>query len=356
MYPMHVALVPYSEGVVPTDELLLVASALQTQVTRDLGPLWDVDAVVSPFLRLEDLPPGYVPLAIVAGLPRPWHGFHVVEDGQPIGLIGYGKGWSLLASHELMELLCDPWGNRRLPGSSLRRGQGQVEYLVEVCDPCQHETYAIRDIEVSDFVTPAYYGTPAAPGGRYSLTGSIKRPLEVRRGGYLTWRRPNGQIWQKMGDDEPRALKEASFSRASVDSHAAGGRPDVADKLPKGRHSPGPHYQLEKAARQYGTTLKTSIDRLLEQLGAKPPAAGLEAIVKLLKELAKPDSAVRTAFEKDPAKTLKKFDLDPPANLDELIPLAPAPHYQGVLAAIDGGLRLGDPALATWLSTHGAFR
>jgi hypothetical protein len=355
MYPTHVALVPYGEEDVPTDELLHVASALQTQVTRDLGPIWDLSAVVSPFLRLEDVPAGYVPFAIVEELPKPWHGFHIVTDGQPLALIGYRKGWSLLASHELMELLCDPWGSRRLAGASLQEGQGQVEYLVEVCDPCQLEKYMIHDIHLSDFVTPDYYGTPASKGGRYSFTGSVKRPLEVRDGGYVTWRTPDGQIWQKSGGEKPRQLKGATFSRASIDSHPAKGRPDVADGLPRGGRSRGPHYGLEKSARRYGKRLKTDIDRILEQLGAKPPISTLKAIVTLLEEFSNEDSEVRTEFERNPEETLKRYKLDTPPNLDKLIPLAPPEHYCGVLAALEGGLGLGDPKLAAWLSTHAAF-
>ena len=54
MLPMQVALVPYEDAPVDHSRLLRVAAALQTQVERDLGPIWDVCAVVAPFLKLED--------------------------------------------------------------------------------------------------------------------------------------------------------------------------------------------------------------------------------------------------------------------------------------------------------------
>jgi hypothetical protein len=347
--------VPYKEGVVESEELLHVAAALQTQATRDLAPVWGLSAVIQPFLRLEDVPPGYIALAIVEELPPPWHGFHVVEDSQPLALIGYGRGWSLLASHELVELLCDPWGNRRLPGASLKKGQGEVEYLVEVCDPCQQETYLINDVVVADFVTPDYYGPLDSTGSRYSFTGSIDRALQVAAGGYISWRTPSGQIWQKAGGAEPRKLKHVTFSRVFIDAHPGSKRPDVADKLPKSRSAPGPHYGLGKPARAHGEDLKTIIARILEQLGVKAPKARLEDIVKLVRELAKPGSQTRTDWEKDPVKTLKKFGLDPPAGVKKLTPLPPPEHYQGVVAALDGGLGVGDPKLAQWLSTHGVL-
>lgn len=353
MFPLHVALVPYREGRPPTDELLHVAAALQTQITRDLSPLWGLTAVVQPFLRLQDVPPGYVALAIVDELPPPWHGFHIVEDGRPLALIGYGKGWSLLASHELIELVCDPSGNRKLPGASLKNGQGEVEYLVEVCDPCQEATYLINDVLVSDFVTPQYYGPRDSTGSRYSFTGTVERALQVLSGGYISWRTPSGQIWQQVGSSKPQKLGHVMFSRAFIDSHPDRKVPDVANHLPGRWSSAGPHYGLSKAARAYGEDLKTMIDRILEQLGAKAPKAKLEDIVRLLRELAQDNSQTRTDFKKNPVQTLAKFNLDAPAGGKKALQLASAEHYRGVLAALDGGLGVGDPKLATWLSTHG---
>jgi hypothetical protein len=353
MFTTHVALVPYEEGLVPADELLYVAAALQTQVVRDLGPLWGVSGYVSPFLRLRDVPPVYVPVVVAPRLGQPWHGFHMVADGRPLALIGYRKGWSLLASHELMELLCDPWGTRTHQGRSLKTDQGHVEYLVEVCDPCQDEHYMIHDIHVSDFVTPAFYGPRAARGDRYSFTGTIERPLEVTKRGLVSWRTPDGQIWQKSGDDEPKQLEADTFSRASLSRDADDGGLDITDNLSEPR-TRKPYYRLDRSDQRYGQGLKASVDVILEQLGAKAPKANLKNIVRLLEELAKDDSPLRAEFEASPEKTLKKYGLDPPANIKKLR-LAPAETYRGVLAALYGGQGLGDPKLGTWLSAYGVF-
>jgi hypothetical protein len=354
MFPTHVALVPYDEDSLKPQELLHVAAALQTQVTRDLGPLWNLSGVVSPFLRLEDVPPTYVPLAIVAGLPKPWHGFHIVADGQPLALVGYRKGWSLLASHELIELLCDPDGNRRCVGKSLIDGQGEVQYYVEVCDPCQYGHYMVRDVHVSDFVTPQYYGPRHSRRNRYSFTGSIERPLEVGNGGSLSWRTSDGEVWQKVGNDDPRQVQGITFSRAWLDGYEPDGDTDITANLSKPSRSQKPYYRPEQQARRHGAGLRKSIDRILEQLGARAPKTSLDAIVALLKELATDGSPTRDAYKDNPEKTLKRFKLDPPRN-KKPAPLAPAETYRGVLSALDGGLGLGDPKLAAWLSTHSAF-
>ena len=76
MFTTQVALVPL-EGLDETKldfyrELQLVASALQTQLSRDFGPTWNLSAVVSPFLCREDVPPQYLPVSITSeALPGP---------------------------------------------------------------------------------------------------------------------------------------------------------------------------------------------------------------------------------------------------------------------------------------------
>jgi hypothetical protein len=97
-------------------------------------------------------------------------------------------GWQPTVSHEVLEMLADPFGKEFRTGPSLRPGQGPVEYLVEVCDPCQAVAfvYWVDDIPVSDFVLPDYY--TAFSAGIYSYAGNITKPREVLPGGYVSWR------------------------------------------------------------------------------------------------------------------------------------------------------------------------
>ena len=55
-------------------------------------------------------------------IPAAEHGFHLGSTGQPLALIQYGDDWWVRASHELVELLCDPWGKRTVAGPSLDAG------------------------------------------------------------------------------------------------------------------------------------------------------------------------------------------------------------------------------------------
>jgi hypothetical protein len=105
--------------------------------------------------------------------------------------------WSLTASHELLEMLADPFGNRVVPGQSPKPDQGRVEFLVEVCDPSEAEQfgYTVNDILVSDFYTPHFFDPVKAEGVRYSFTGAITEPRTILEGGYISWHDPVSDHW-----------------------------------------------------------------------------------------------------------------------------------------------------------------
>ncbi len=57
---VHIALVSEVETL-SKDVLAPVAAALQKQVTRDVGPIWNVNATVETFPKLESVPGDYWP-------------------------------------------------------------------------------------------------------------------------------------------------------------------------------------------------------------------------------------------------------------------------------------------------------
>jgi hypothetical protein len=80
-----------------------------------------------------------------------------------------GLPWTLTFSHELLEALADPLTRLTLPRKN-------IDYELEICDPVQYQGYPIEGIWVSNFVTPAWFGVPPAPGnagdeGESSPTG-----------------------------------------------------------------------------------------------------------------------------------------------------------------------------------------
>src|SRR5262245_40994185 len=129
----QVALVSEIRQVSPS-ELTRVAAALQEQATRDFGPLWGVRATVNAFARLDDVPLSAWPVLVEADIHEQGAaGVHLDQDGQPFALVQYDPAWSLTASHEVLEMLADPFGNRLQEGRSPRGGRQQVRILVEVC-------------------------------------------------------------------------------------------------------------------------------------------------------------------------------------------------------------------------------
>src|SRR5262249_30559521 len=132
-----------------------VARALQTQVDRDFGPAWGARATVAAG---EAAPEGAWPIYVVES-PRAGFGVHVGPDGAPYAEVAAGEGWTLAASHLLLEMIADPRGDRLMDGPAVVSclTHRRVRYLVEVCDPCRSFHYVIDGVEVSDFVTPDYY-------------------------------------------------------------------------------------------------------------------------------------------------------------------------------------------------------
>jgi len=61
-----------------------VSAALQKQVTRDFGPLWDTQATVDAFDSLESVPVDYWPVILRDDINEPGAaGFHTDDQGQP---------------------------------------------------------------------------------------------------------------------------------------------------------------------------------------------------------------------------------------------------------------------------------
>ncbi len=164
-------------------------------------PIWDLSATVDAFPTLEDVPIAYWPMIVMDDIGYDGAaGIHLDKDGQPFALISSSDEndvWSLTASHECLEMLVDPFGDRLMAGDSPKRDQGRVLFLVEVCDPSEAAefAYSVNGVLVSDFYTPAFFDPVTADGVRYSFTNAIREPRDVLPGGYLSWQDPETEDW-----------------------------------------------------------------------------------------------------------------------------------------------------------------
>lgn len=202
----HVALVADTPAV-SFAEVSAVSAALQKQVTRDFGPVWSVSATVDSFDQLESVPVDYWPVILRDDINEPGAaGYHTDDHGQPFSLVQVDASWPLTASHEVLEMLADPFGNRTLAGSPPPQapdpisGFERVVYLVEVCDPCELDRFAYdaNGIVVSDFITPHYYDPNGSTGVQYSFRGNVKAPHEVLDGGYVSFGNPVDNHWYQI--------------------------------------------------------------------------------------------------------------------------------------------------------------
>ena len=327
MLPIHVALVPSDDAQIAPTELLQVAATLQIQLSRDFEPAWKIPATVSAFTSLKHVPPAFLPLIIV---PRGAlggtgdHGFHTTEKGTPIALVEATPGWSRAASHELLEMLCDPQGKRKVIGDSLADihpqnvaagnakfvPQGQVAYLLEICDPCQDQPYTLNGLEVSDFVLPRYYARQTSPDGSdtstcgcYSFAGNVKAPFDLCDGGYVTWYTSfdESPVWQAKKDRQsgaltigPMTMPAPGSSRSDVDFtnevFDSLGAAAPAGTTPAPTNPPSPEQLAAESARRYGEQLAADLKRVRADISADPPDEDdFDQVLSILEQLINDD-------------------------------------------------------------------
>ena len=111
----QLALVSESSDV-PLGDVMRVAAALQKQASRDLAPIWEISAMVDAFEKLEDVPPGTWPMIVMDNIGFDAAGIHLYSGmgSRSTGITSSSDldTWALTASHELLEMLVDPFGNR----------------------------------------------------------------------------------------------------------------------------------------------------------------------------------------------------------------------------------------------------
>lgn len=204
--PVHVALIADPQLVDP-DELAKVAGALNEQVQADFAPAWHVRATVGAYATGGGY--GTWNVKVLDNIDEPGAlGYHADKHNVPYAVVQHDSNWAITASHEVLEMLADPFGGRmhaaRLPEYveryhetfGLKHDSSRVYYLLEVCDPCEAGSYEVGDVELSDFLLPTWYRTNPTPANAYSHVGTCADPREVALGGYVSFSNPAGEWFQ----------------------------------------------------------------------------------------------------------------------------------------------------------------
>ena len=203
MNSWKVALIDQTTGaVVPPAELQQIAAALQQQVDNDLASTWGVRADISTLAAGDAVPPGTWLVKIIDSLPDAG-GVHLDDQGQPYAEAVNGPQLSIAISHELLEMLVDPWGNRFTQAADIDPNYAgrQVFYLVEVGDPCEVSSYDIDGVQVSDFILPSFYDPNATLPVDFLNTLAGPLPQEVPQGCYISWIDPADGKWHQQTAD-----------------------------------------------------------------------------------------------------------------------------------------------------------
>lgn len=193
-----------------------VAAALNTQIDRDWFPVWGSRCFLKAFPRGQTPPVGYWWLVIADDSDQAGAlGYHdLTSDGYPIGkafvktALQYKQDWSVTASHEILEMIEDPYVYS-LAGPD---NQGRI-YAYEVCDAVENDVYSIGGVNVSDFVYPAWFGGGPTNYGLDHL-GLLSSSFELRPGGYISVLQ-NNRWGELLGDRGPTTMMQ---SRAPIGS------------------------------------------------------------------------------------------------------------------------------------------
>jgi hypothetical protein len=158
--------------------------ALQAFVDECLAPVWGTSATLVPARKERR---GAWTLVFLDDADRAHTlGYHKsLKHGLPLAKVFVRpslkrrEAISLVASHELAEMLVDP------SNSIWCLGPKRKLYAYEVCDAVEQVQFKLGGIAMSDFLYPSYFQTiRQARSTQFDYLGKITRPFQVLRGGF----------------------------------------------------------------------------------------------------------------------------------------------------------------------------
>jgi hypothetical protein len=206
--------------VISDDAVQAMISAFQTQWTRDLAPVWDLEPSQFTWSPKAETPPAgswwvvFLDDSDQAGALA----YHdVTNEGLPISKVfvktiqADHTSVSVGATHEICEMAVDPTIN--LAAQDL----DGTFWAYEVCDPVEDDQYGydIGGVLVTDFVTPEWFGFKDAAGS-VDFKQRAAKGFEVLSGGYAQKFDPKKgwtQVTGSKAEGRRRAANPAEGSR-----------------------------------------------------------------------------------------------------------------------------------------------
>lgn len=195
-------------------------NAVKIQADRDIAKFWG-GSVDFNFVGKRDPPPAdwyclITDNADTAGAL----GYHdVAANGEPIIKVftefeGQGAGSaSITLSHEIAESIGDTNANTTIQGYD-ENGKPCL-YFRENCDPVEDNTYQINGVDVSDFITPAWFISNST--AQLDILNQVRKPFQILQGGYMEISYDNGQTWNQVNKNSKRAsIHKSEHSRYTL--------------------------------------------------------------------------------------------------------------------------------------------
>lgn len=234
----HVAIVATTNRIQFYD-LQKAVQALQIQIQLHVKQYWNLnvyrylDAEIKAYSSLQGVPFGSWVVLIEDKIDTDSYGYHYLQEkaqfyaplNTPYAKIKYSDNWTLILSHEVIELLLNPF----LENFRYAEIEGKkVRLVVEPSDPAQFQQYGykINNVLVSDFVTPNFYDLVYTPNTQYSYTGQITKPLELLENGYFSFQYLDRleiwfQMWKVRGQTYIKNLSESAMNNTGVTTSLA---------------------------------------------------------------------------------------------------------------------------------------
>lgn len=163
--------------------------AFRAQLRDHFAPVWEASADVAFVPRGERPRRGAWQLVLVDSRDASYGYHELTREGLPLGKVFLREamktrsGWTVTASHEILELLVDPDTTFGVVVED--RSLGPRFYSYEVCDPVQDDRFAydLGGTPVSDFVYPAWFEPWRRSTGRaearFDHARKLRMPFEV---------------------------------------------------------------------------------------------------------------------------------------------------------------------------------
>ncbi len=193
---MHLKVGFVNRSSIKSQDFKNAVRAFNTQARKDFGPSWSIKASAAAlpkdFVESLDRVDAIIYIEDKPSKSDGTLGFHDKRlSGMPYGICyqsiseSLGEPWTVTASHELCELLLNPWIGSYEYGPHPENAGRFVFHWREACDAVQSQSYTIKNsngskIEVSDFVLPLYFTMESeAPGpGRYKANDWLESRLK----------------------------------------------------------------------------------------------------------------------------------------------------------------------------------